>query len=81
MSVDDIVSDSDRKKNSVSLRPALRRVPVAVQDDHRGDARQVPDGLDAKPTAGTGLRPAATRSSSSPAAPLLSNDHDVNICL
>ena len=39
-------ADDDRKKNTVPLRPAHPGVPRAVRQDHRGDAVQVPDGVD-----------------------------------
>ena len=47
MSVDDITRRRQRaEEESVPLRPAHPGVPGAVREDHRGDAVQVPDGLD-----------------------------------
>ena len=47
LSVDDIKRRRQRaEKESVPLRPAHAGVPGAVREDHRGDAVQVPDGLD-----------------------------------
>ena len=70
LSVDDVTAaDGDRKKNTLPLRPAHAGVPAAVREDHRGDAVQVPDGVDRTSTTGTGSPRTASTSSNWRAAP------------
>ena len=69
LSVDDVVSDSDRKKPRYHFDRQRRGVPA--RSSSRSPRRCTPSARwrGRRPTAGIGSRPAATRSSSSPAAP------------